>query len=77
MRNILPPAGIEIALPATKLPQIYALERAATGIGDCGFTSLKATVWEKKFDNEMNIAIDQRKAICVHINGVQVPYCVL
>jgi hypothetical protein len=35
---------------------------------------LRATVWEKKFDNEMNIAMEKRKAICVHITRVQVPY---
>jgi hypothetical protein len=56
------------------VPQTYALERAATGIDDCGVTSLRATVWEKKFDNEMNIAIGQRKAICVHITRVQLLY---
>jgi hypothetical protein len=29
----MPPAGFELAIPATKLPQTYALHRAATGIG--------------------------------------------
>ena len=36
--------------------------------------SLKLTVCERKFDNEMNIAIEQRKAMCVHINREQLPY---
>jgi hypothetical protein len=29
----MPRAGFEPAIPATKQPQTYALERAATGIG--------------------------------------------
>jgi hypothetical protein len=29
----MPRTGFEPAFPATKLPQAYALERAATGIG--------------------------------------------
>jgi len=68
------PAIFELALPATKLPQTYDLDRATTGIGDCGVRSLKLTDWEGKFDSEMNIAIEQRKAIYVHINSVQLPY---
>jgi hypothetical protein len=35
---------------------------------------LKVTDLEGKFDSEMNIAIEQRKAMCVHINRVQLPY---
>jgi hypothetical protein len=31
----MPRAGFELAIPATKRPQTYALDRAATGIG-CG-----------------------------------------
>jgi hypothetical protein len=30
----MPSAGFEPAIPATKRPQTYALERAATGIGN-------------------------------------------
>jgi len=37
------PAGLELALPAPKLPHTYALYLAATGICDCGVTSLKTT----------------------------------
>jgi hypothetical protein len=29
----MPPARLEPAIPATKRPQTYALDRAATGIG--------------------------------------------
>jgi hypothetical protein len=29
----MPQAGFESAIPATKRPQTYALDRAATGIG--------------------------------------------
>jgi hypothetical protein len=36
-------AGFELALPGTRLPQTYALDRAATGIGDCAVTSLIVT----------------------------------
>jgi len=61
----MPPAVFELELPAPKLPQTYALDFAATGIGDCGVTSLKVTVWEGKSDSEMNIAIEQRMALCV------------
>jgi hypothetical protein len=57
----------------TRIPSNQAAA-AATGIGDCGVTSLKVTVWEGKFDSEMNIAIEQRKAMYVHSNRVQLPY---
>jgi hypothetical protein len=30
----MPSVGFEPAIPATKRPQIYALDRAATGIGN-------------------------------------------
>jgi len=60
----MPPAGFEIALPATKLTQFYALDCATTGIGDCGVTNLKVTDLE---GSETNIAIEQMKAKCVHI----------
>jgi hypothetical protein len=81
----MPPAGFELALPATKQPQTYALERAATGIGEFGVTSFKVTDWEGKFDSEMNIAAEQRKAMCVHITRVviilmfcnQVVFCII
>ena len=78
MQNIhietsMTPAIFELALPATKLPQTCTLHRASTEIGDCGVTSLKLTDWEGKFDSEMNIAIEQRKAMYVHINRVQLP----
>jgi len=53
----MPPPGIELELPTSKLLQTYALDLAATRIGDCGFTNLKLTVWDGKFDSEMNIAI--------------------
>jgi len=59
----MPPAGLELALLAPKLPHTYALYLAATGICDCGVTSLKMTGCEGKFDSEMNIAIEQRKAM--------------
>jgi hypothetical protein len=29
----MPPAGIELAIPAIELPQTHALDRADTGIG--------------------------------------------
>jgi hypothetical protein len=29
----MPPVGFETTIPATALPQTYALDRAATGIG--------------------------------------------
>ena len=35
---------------------------------------MNVTDWERKFDSEMNIAIEQRKAMHVHITRVQVPY---
>jgi hypothetical protein len=31
----MPSAGFEPAIPAIKRPQTYALDRAATGIGQC------------------------------------------
>ena len=68
------PAIFELALPATKLLQTYALDRATNGIGNCGVISLKLTGCVGKFDSEMNIAIKQRKAMCVHIHRVQSPY---
>jgi hypothetical protein len=34
----VPRAGCELAIPATKRPQIYALDRAATGIGGSSVT---------------------------------------
>jgi len=40
----MPPAGFDLALPATRLSQTYALDRAATEIGDCAVTSLKVTL---------------------------------
>jgi len=55
-------------LQATKLPQTYTLDRAAYGIGDCAVVNLEVTVWEGKFDSEMNIAIEQMKAMYVHIS---------
>jgi len=67
------PAIFQLALPVTKLPQTYSLDRATTGIGDCGVTSLKVTDWEGKFDSEMSIAVGQRKAMCVHINRELLP----
>ena len=60
------PAIFELALPATKLLQTYALDRAITGIGDCRITSLKLTDWEGKFDSEMNIATEQTMAMSAH-----------
>jgi len=32
------------------------------------------TVWETKFDSEMNIAVEEMKVMYVHINRWQVPY---
>jgi hypothetical protein len=61
----MPPAGFEFALPATNLPQTYAVSLVAPGISDCGVTCLKETDLEGKFDGEMNIAIEQSKAMCV------------
>jgi hypothetical protein len=37
----MPRAGFEPEIPATKWPQIYALDRAATGIGQLGLCSMK------------------------------------
>ena len=45
-------------MPATKVPQTYALDHAAPGIGDFEVTSLKLTVLEGKFDSEMNIVME-------------------
>jgi len=42
----------ELALPAKKLPQTYALYRAANGNGDCAVTSLKVTGWDEKLTLE-------------------------
>jgi hypothetical protein len=39
----MPPATFQLALPVTKLPQTYTLDRAANGIGDCGVTRFKVT----------------------------------
>jgi hypothetical protein len=36
----MPQLGFEPAIPATKRPQTYALDRAATGIGDEDYTAL-------------------------------------
>ena len=58
-------------MPASNLAQTYALDRAATGIGDCAITSLKVTDWERICDSEMNIAIEQTKTIYVHINPIR------
>jgi len=52
------PAIFELALPLSKLPQIYVLHRATTGFGNCGVTSLKLTDWEGNSDSELNIAIE-------------------
>ena len=60
----MPQAGLELALLTPKLPHSYAIYLAATGIGDCRFTSLKMTDWEGKFYSEMNISIAQMKAMC-------------
>jgi hypothetical protein len=68
------PATYQLALPVTKLPQTYALDRAANGIADCGVTMLRVTDWEGKLDSEMSIAVGQRKAMCVHINREQLLY---
>jgi hypothetical protein len=35
----IPPAGIELAIPASKRPQTHGLDRAANGIGKIGVTS--------------------------------------
>jgi hypothetical protein len=35
----MPQAGLKPVIPATKLPQTYALDRAATGIGTMYFSS--------------------------------------
>ena len=67
-RTSIPLAGFELSLQATKLPQTYTLDRAAYGIGDCAVVNLEVTVWEGKFDSEMNIAIEQMKAMYVHIS---------
>jgi len=42
----MPSAGFEIAIPATKRPQTYASDRAATGIGKVSvtYTSIGVTV---------------------------------
>jgi hypothetical protein len=70
----MPSATFQLALPVTKLPQTYALDRVANGIGDCGVTRLKVRDWERKLDSEMSIAVGQRKAMCVHINRAQLLY---
>jgi hypothetical protein len=33
--QLCPPAGFEPSVPRSKRPQTYALDRAATGIGNC------------------------------------------
>jgi hypothetical protein len=70
----MPPAGFELILPATNLPQTFASDRAATGICECGVTSLEVTNLEGMFDSEMNNPIEQRKAIYVHFNKGQLTY---
>jgi hypothetical protein len=37
--TFMPSAGFEPAIPATKRPQTYTLERVATGIGHGNFTT--------------------------------------
>jgi hypothetical protein len=37
----MPPVGFEPAIPATKQPQTYALDRAVTGIGTFSSSDLK------------------------------------
>jgi hypothetical protein len=58
-RNISNTIWCELPLPANKLPQIYAFNRAATGIGNCGVKSFKVTLWEWRFDSELGIVIEQ------------------
>ena len=74
VRNIHVTVHIRTRITRTKLRQTYALDRATTGISDCGVTSLKLTNWEGKFDSEMNSAIDLRKAMYVHIIRVQLSF---
>jgi hypothetical protein len=45
--------------------------RAATRIGACAVTSLKMTVWGGIYNSEMNIAIEQRKAMYVLFNHIR------
>jgi hypothetical protein len=61
------PAGFELPLPAARQPQMYVLDRATTGIGDCGVKSFKVTIWEWRFNNEMDIVIGQEEGcVCAH-----------
>jgi hypothetical protein len=50
----MPPAGFELAIPASEGQQTYALDRAATGIGSPSFIySHKGT----QLSNQQNIKI--------------------
>ena len=37
----MPPVGFEPTIPAGERPKTYALDRAATGTGACGFIEIK------------------------------------
>ena len=37
----MPSVGFEPAIPASEWPQTHALDRAATGIGDCDYMESK------------------------------------
>ena len=43
-QTFLPPAGFELAIPASERPQTHTLDNAATGIGLCGDSVLQYTV---------------------------------
>jgi hypothetical protein len=43
----MPPAGFDLAIPATDQPQTYALDRAATGIGPYIAEELEIINWDK------------------------------
>jgi hypothetical protein len=64
----MPPAGFEPAIPATKRPQTYALERAATGIDFSktldaynlyNTTGSQCSYYEHLFNKVRNIAYNQ------------------
>jgi hypothetical protein len=54
-------AGFEPAIPATKRPQTYALDRAATGIGVMLCVGSKNFMWAELLDPLCNNLGKERK----------------
>jgi hypothetical protein len=56
----MPPVGFETILPAREWPQIYALDRAATGTGNVENMNVKYS--SLKYDIMINVEIFIREA---------------